>query len=81
MDSNLEQKRKELFELHKQKLGTDKPLMRKQEPVSPMPEQKSQTEKAQAGSKNKMVIGIIGVTSVVVVIELVFLAKELGWFK
>jgi hypothetical protein len=81
MDSNLEDKRKELFELHKQKLGTDKPLMRKQAPVSPMPEQKPQNEKAQTGRKNKMVIGIIGVTSVIVVIELVFLAKELGWFK
>jgi hypothetical protein len=81
MDSNLEQKRKELFELHKQKLGTDKPLMRKPAPVSPVQEKIPQTAQAAAASKNKMVIGIIGVTSVIVVIELVFLAKELGWFK
>ena len=81
MDSNLEDKRKELFELHKQKLGTDKPLMRKQAPVSLIPEQKPQTEKAQADRKNKMVTGIVGVTAIVVIVELLFLAKELGWFK
>lgn len=81
MDSNLEDKRKELFELHKQKLGTDKPLMRKQTPVSLMPEQKPQIEKAQGERKNKMVTGIVGVTAIVVIVELLFLAKELGWFK
>ncbi|MCE6991040.1 hypothetical protein [Dyadobacter sp. CY323] len=77
MDSNLEQKRRELFELHKAKIGTDAPLMRR--PV--VVETKTEVQKKEpVTKKSKIKIAVIAVTSVVVIAELVFLAKEAGWF-
>ena len=77
MDSNLEQKRRELFELHKAKIGTDAPLMRR--PVVVETKQEVQ-KKEPATNKSKLKVAVIAITSVVVIAELVFLAKEAGWF-
>ncbi|MCF2491050.1 hypothetical protein [Dyadobacter sp. CY347] len=80
MSSNLEDKRRELFELHKAKLGTDAPLMRK--PVEKViVEKKVEEPKQPISNKSKIKYAVIGVTGLVVVIELLFLAKEAGWLK
>ena len=81
METNLDQKRRELFELHKAKLGTDAPLMRKPI-VTPVLEKKvaeSREVNAPMSRRDKIKYGVIAVTSVVVLLELVFLAREAGW--
>ena len=83
MSSNLDDKRRELFELHKAKLGTDVPLMRK--PVEKVEkvvvERKLEQPRQPISQRNKIKYAVIGVTGIVVVIELLFLAKEAGWLK
>ncbi|MCE7064949.1 hypothetical protein [Dyadobacter sp. CY326] len=81
METNLDQKRRELFELHKAKLGADAPLMRKPI-VTPVLERRVAEPKKAKGpmsKRDKIKYGIIAITSVVVLVELVFLAKEAGW--
>jgi hypothetical protein len=77
MDSNLEQKRRELFELHKAKIGTDAPLMRRPVVIEKKEEVHNQEP---ATTKNKLKLAVIVITSLVVIGELLFLAKEAGWF-
>jgi hypothetical protein len=78
MNSNLEEKRRELFELHKAKLGTDAPLMRRQVNTT-IVEKRIEEPKVLLPTKTKIKYAIIGVTSIVVLIELLFLAREAGW--
>jgi hypothetical protein len=80
MDSNLDQKRRELFELHKAKLGTDAPLMRKPI-VTHVAEKRVQEVKEPSSNWDKIKYAVFAITAVVVIVELVFLAKEAGWFK
>ncbi|SKC04440.1 hypothetical protein [Dyadobacter psychrophilus] len=80
MSSNLEEKRRELFELHKAKLGADAPLMRK--PVEKVVvEKKVEQPKAPISKRDKIKYAIFAVTGIIVVIELLFLAREAGWLK
>lgn len=82
MDSNLDQKRRELFELHKAKLGTDAPLMRK--PIVTQVAEKrvhEYREKEPFSNRDKIKYAVFAITGVVVLFELVFLAKEAGWFN
>ena len=80
MSSNLDDKRRELFELHKAKLGTDVPLMRK--PVEKVVvEKKVEQPKAPVSKRDKIKYAVFAVTGIIVVIELLFLAKEAGWLK
>lgn len=78
MSSNLEEKRRELFELHKAKLGADAPLMRK--PVEKVVvEKKVEQPKPPISQRDKIKYAVFVVTGIIVVIELLFLAKEAGW--
>ena len=80
MDSKLDEKRRELFELHKAKIGTDAPLMRRPI-VTQVAERKVQEVREPISNRDKIKYAVFVVTGLVVVIELVFLAKEAGWFR
>ena len=82
MKNTLEEKRKEIFELHQSWLRPDVPLMRKTVPSSSPanPDHKSLTSRA-ASESNWFIIVVVLVTAVLVLLELVFFASELGWLK
>ncbi|KQS33948.1 hypothetical protein [Dyadobacter sp. Leaf189] len=85
MNSNLEEKRRELFELHKAKLGTDAPLMRRPVAAPAVAQKVSATKMREAEprapltARSKITYVIIGITALIVVAELVFLASQAGW--
>ncbi|WP_031527447.1 hypothetical protein [Dyadobacter crusticola] len=85
MNSNLEEKRRELFELHKAKLGTDAPLMRRPVAAPAVAQKVKATDMREAEAKvplttrNKIKYVIIAITALIVLAELVFLASQAGW--
>ena len=86
MKTSLEDKRKEIFDLHQSWLRPDVPLMRKSVP-SPTP--KNENKQAQkevqtdtpTSKRNWVIITVVGITALLVLLELLFFAYELGWFK
>ena len=86
MKTSLEDKRKEIFDLHQSWLRPDVPLMRKSVP-SPTP--KNENKQAQkevqtdtpTSKRNWVIITVVSITVILVLLELLFFASELGWFK
>lgn len=86
MKTSLEDKRKEIFDLHQSWLRPDVPLMRKSvPPLALKNEIKKELKEVQtdtpASKKNWVVIAVISIAVILVLLELLFFASELGWFK
>ena len=86
MKTSLEDKRKEIFDLHQSWLRPDVPLMRKSVPP-PAPKneikevQKEGQNDTHTSNKNWVVIAVISAAVILVLLELLFFASEMGWFK
>ena len=93
MNNSIEEKRKEIFELHQSWLRPETPLMRQpvpppivaQKKIAPIKqkvvEQKEEKENELSPKTSWVVKAVVGVTAVLVLLELLFFASELGWFK
>ena len=82
MKNSLEEKRKEIFELHQSWLRPDVPLMRKPVPSSPVANPAHDSlAPAAASVSNWFITVVIFVTAILVVAELLFFASELGWLR
>ena len=81
MNNSLEEKRREIFELHQSWLRPDTELMRKPAPVKQTPILKEDlTEKPAISSRKWIVKLAIAFAVVFILLELLFFAYELGWF-
>ena len=83
MNDSLEEKRKEIFELHKSWLESSAPLMRKQAPVPAPKPVKSETETpdTDAPKRNWKMIAILVAAGILVLLEILFFASEMKWFR
>ncbi|WP_221392245.1 hypothetical protein [Dyadobacter sp. NIV53] len=82
MKNSLEEKRKEIFELHQSWLRPETPLMRN--PARPSATVNTENEKvtnASISKKSRFNTAVIIITIIVVILEFLFFANELGWFK
>ena len=82
MKNSLEEKRKEIFELHRSWLRPETSLMRKtDQPSAPVNTEDKKEIHIAASEKDRFNIAVIIITIIVVIIEFLFFAYELGWFK
>ena len=82
MKNTLEEKRKEIFELHQSWLRPDVPLMRKPVPSStPANPDHESLASREASESNWFIIVVVFITAVFVLVELIFFASELGWLR
>jgi len=81
MKPNLEEKRKEIFDLHQSWLRPDVPLMRQAPPPAPAKDPTPNAEPVPVTKRNNTIVTIVFVTAFLVLLELLFFAHQLGWFK
>ena len=89
MKNSIEEKRREIFELHQSWLRPDIPLMRQPTPVQKSPDLKEESTKAisqpavnsTAKNRNWIASLVLIIALILVVSELIFFAFELNLFK
>ena len=88
MKNSIEEKRKEIFELHQSWLRPDIPLMRQPAPVQKSPDLKDESTKITAKptfttnwNKNWVAIFVLVLAIILVISELIFFAFELKLFR
>lgn len=82
MKNSLEEKRKEIFELHQSWLRPETSLMRRTaQPSAPVNTEDKKEIHISASEKKRFNIAVISITLIVVILEFLFFAYELGWFK
>ena len=81
MKPDLEEKRKEIFNLHQSWLRPDAPLMRQPSPPKPANEAVQEEDSPSSVKTNHTTILIVIITSILILLEILFFLYQTGLFK